>query len=61
MDWTLINFWLSVATLGIIPLGLAIWRNLSRIRENDMHEITTRLVRIEEKLDRHLEWHLLKV
>ena len=61
MDWPLLNFWLSVATLGIIPLVLAVWRNLNRIRENDMHEITERLRRIEEKLDRHLEWHLLKV
>ena len=61
MEWPLLNFWLSVATLGIIPLVLAVWRNLNRIRENDMHEITERLRRIEEKLDRHLEWHILKV
>lgn len=61
MEWAAVNFWLNLVTLGVIPLGLTVWRNLVRIRENDMHELNSRLIRIEDKLDKHLQYHLTRI
>ena len=46
---------LVIVLLG--PILYALWHNVKVIRENELHEIHLKLSRIEEKLDRHLEWH----
>lgn len=55
------DIWLSIlGTLFTIMTGVVIaaWRQINALRNNDMHELRERLVRIETKQDLHLQWHL---
>ena len=36
-------------------------QEVEQIRKNDMHDLETRLTRIEDKLDDHLQFHMTKV
>ena len=65
LSWSHINFWMNLLTLAVVPIGLAIWRALVRLRENDLKHLDQRFdklelgqQRIEAKLDTHISWHL---
>lgn len=61
-DWLpIISLFLNVV---VLPLGYVIFRMLDGIRQNDLKhldeqfsEIKDGQNRIEQKIDRHLEWH----
>ena len=63
MDFSVLS---TVATFLVVIGGF--WLNsrkvqraealISQIRANDMHDLTERLGRIENKLDEHLAWHM---
>ena len=36
-------------------------QEVEQIRKNDMHDLETRLTRIEDKLDSHLQFHMTNV
>jgi len=50
--------WTELLTLLLLPVtgGLAGW--VWRLRTNELHDVTRRLERLEDKLDSHLAWHL---
>ncbi len=47
-----------VAVLAIVvTIFSLLWRRMNHMRDNDLHGIRDRLDWIEEKLDKHLQWH----
>lgn len=55
------NIWITLlGSLLTILTGVTLmaWRQVNTLRNNDMHELRERLVRIETKMDLHLQWHL---
>ena len=60
-----LNVVVSIGTLASILVGFAWTRfkviqaeaTIQRLRENDLHDLTARLDRIENKLDQHLLAH----
>ena len=60
-----LSLWINLATLGVIPIALAVWRQLVNIRENDLKhldagfaELRASYQRLEDKLDQHIAWHM---
>lgn len=59
------RIFIDVATLILVPLAGLLFKVLYTMRTNDMAHLNEKLVdikeiavRTEEKLDRHLSWHL---
>ena len=50
----------------IVSFGITAWQaqkaraEVERLRQNDIHELTERLKRIETKFDQHLQFHMTK-
>ena len=49
---------LNVLGILVLPALFFIWREMRRVRENDLAHIQAGLNRIEERLETHLQWHL---
>lgn len=55
MDFQLI---LNILGILVLPGLFFVWREMRRVRENDLAHIQGGLNRIEERLEEHLRWHL---
>jgi hypothetical protein len=49
---------LNVLGVLILPMLFFVWREMRRVRDNDLKHIQDGLDRIEAKLEAHLSWHL---
>ena len=52
------QFILNILGILVLPLLFFVWREMRRVRENDLAHIQAGLERIERKLEEHLTWHL---
>ena len=55
MDFQIV---LNIIGVLVLPALFFVWREMRRVRENDLHHIQEGLDRIEKRLEAHLEWHL---
>ena len=55
MDFQLI---LNIIGVLVLPALFFVWREMRRVRENDLKHIQDGLDRIEARLEEHLRWHL---
>ena len=55
MDFQLI---LNIIGVLVLPALFFVWREMRRVRENDLKHIQDGLDRIEARLEEHLQWHL---
>lgn len=49
---------LNVVGVLVLPGLFFVWREMRRVRENDLTHIQAGLNRIEQRLEDHLQWHL---
>ena len=49
---------LNVVGVLVLPALFFVWREMRRVRENDLKHIQDGLDRIEKRLEDHLQWHL---
>ena len=49
---------LNIVGVLVLPLLFFVWREMRRVRENDLAHIQVSVDRIEQRLTEHLQWHL---
>ena len=56
LEW--LRLTVEILSAVILPFVFFNWRQIRQTRTNEFRHLEERLLRIEEKLDEHVRWHL---